>query len=48
MILRRSTQPIEIMYVDSRPRTDNDTMMLKAKVLPSWMRHRIPQMTDVV
>lgn len=46
--MRRSrTHPIEIMYVLSSPSTESETMMLNARVDPSWMRQRMAQMKDV-
>ena len=38
---------MDIMYVLSKPRRERDTMMLNARVDPSWIRQRTAQMADV-
>ena len=38
---------MEIMYVLSKPKSESDTIILKASVDPSWMRQRTPQMKEV-
>jgi hypothetical protein len=35
------------MYVLRSPNTDSETMMLNARVDPSWIRHRMAQMREV-
>ncbi len=39
---------MEIMYVDRRPRTESETMMLNTRVEPSWIKHKTLQTTEVV
>jgi hypothetical protein len=35
-----STQPMDIMYVESKARSERETIMLKAKLDPKLMRQR--------